>query len=100
MGGSDKIIYDLLVLQHPPALLTKPQHEEFKTKAAEALATQIESTETAIDDELVRQVDLALGGIISKRKVLVRALLKGEMAGAEDAEHVVAVAGVRGGAQV
>ena len=91
----------IIALIRQAALLTKPQQEEFTTKAAEALATLIKSTETAIDDELVRQVGLPVGGmIISKLTALVLALLERQVAGAEDAEHVVAVAGVRGGAQV
>ena len=43
------------------ALLTKPQQEEFSSRAAEALATLINSTSTEIDDELVRQVLLPIG---------------------------------------
>ena len=43
----------------------------------------------------MRQVGRPVGGmIISKLTALVWALLEGEVAGAEDAEHVVAVAGV------
>lgn len=41
-----------------------------------------------------------VGMIISKLTALVLVLLEGEVAGAEDAEHVVAVAGVCAGAQV
>ncbi|WP_206741549.1 hypothetical protein, partial [Hyphomonas oceanitis] len=62
----------IIALIRQAALLTKPQQEEFTTKAAEALATLIKSTETAIDDELVRQVGLPVGGmIISKLTALV-----------------------------
>ena len=43
----------------------------------------------------MREVGRPVGGmIISKLTALVWALLEGEVAGAEDAEHVVAVAGV------
>ncbi|MEH6694726.1 MAG: hypothetical protein V7675_06760 [Hyphomonas sp.] len=62
----------IIALIRQAALLTKPQQEEFTTKAAEALTTLIKSTETAIDDELVRQVGLPVGGmIISKLTALV-----------------------------
>ena len=54
------------------ALLTRPQQDEFTTKAAEALATLINSTETEIDDALVRQVAIPIGGqIIDKLETLV-----------------------------
>tara|TARA_R110000772_G_scaffold197372_1_gene308165 strand:+ start:685 stop:954 length:270 start_codon:yes stop_codon:yes gene_type:complete len=62
----------IIALIRQAALLTKPQQEEFTTKAAEALATLIKSTETGIDDELVRQVGLPVGGmIITKLTALV-----------------------------
>ena len=54
------------------AMLTKPQQDELTTKVAEALSTLINSTETEIDNELVRSVGLPLGGVlIEKLKVLV-----------------------------
>jgi len=54
------------------AALTKPQQDEFTTKAAEALATLIRDTETGIDDVLLREVGLPLGGdIITKLKAMV-----------------------------
>ncbi len=54
------------------ALLTKPQQDEFTTKAAEAIATVINSSETEIDDVLVGQVVLPLGAqIIEKLNAIV-----------------------------
>ena len=54
------------------ALLTKAQQEEFTTKIAEALSTLINSTETEIDNELVRSVALPIGGtLIEKLEGLV-----------------------------
>lgn len=54
------------------AMLTKPQQDELTTKVAEALSTLINSTETEIDNQLVRSVGLPLGGVlIEKLKVLV-----------------------------
>lgn len=46
------------------AALTKPQQDEFTTKVAEAIAALIKGTETGIDNELVRQVGLPMGGDI------------------------------------
>lgn len=54
------------------ALLTKAQQDEFTTKIAEALSTLINSTETEIDNELVRSVALPIGGtLIEKLEGLV-----------------------------
>ncbi|MEO1100587.1 MAG: hypothetical protein AAFW65_01955 [Pseudomonadota bacterium] len=54
------------------AMLTKPQQDEFSTKAAEALATLINSTSTEIDDAIVRQVAIPIGGqIINKLEALI-----------------------------
>ncbi len=54
------------------ALLTKPQQEEFTTKAAEAVAALVKGTSTAIDNELLKQVGLPMGGqIISKLQALI-----------------------------
>ncbi|MAN46800.1 MAG: hypothetical protein CMF04_11470 [Hyphomonas sp.] len=54
------------------AMLTGPQQEDFTTKVAEAISTLINSTETEIDNELVRSIGLPLGGaVIEKLKVLV-----------------------------
>ena len=62
----------IIALIRQAALLTKPQQEEFATRAAEALATLIKSTEIGIDDELLRQVGLPVGGmIITKLTALV-----------------------------
>ncbi len=49
------------------ALLTKPQQEEFATKAAEAIATLINSTETEIDDALIGQVALPIARQIAEK---------------------------------
>lgn len=54
------------------AALTKPQQDEFATKAAEALVLLVRSTETGIDDEVLRHVALPIGGsIISKLQALI-----------------------------
>ncbi|MDP1556836.1 MAG: hypothetical protein Q8S09_16950 [Hyphomonas sp.] len=54
------------------AALTKPQQDEFTTKVAEAIATLIRGTETGIDNELVRQVGLPIGGdIIVKLRAII-----------------------------
>ncbi|MCF6329085.1 MAG: hypothetical protein L3J02_04720 [Henriciella sp.] len=54
------------------ALLTKPQQDEFSTKAAETLATLINSTKTEIDDTLIRDVAIPIGGqIVRKLEALV-----------------------------
>lgn len=46
------------------AELTRPQQDEFVTKAAEAIALLIKSTDTQIDDVLVRSVILPMGAQI------------------------------------
>ena len=54
------------------ALLTKPQQEEFATKAAEAIATLINSSETEIDDVLVGQIVLPMTSqVVDKLSALV-----------------------------
>lgn len=54
------------------ALLTKPQQEEFTTKAAEAVAALVKGTNTAIDNELLKQVGLPMGGqVIAKLQALI-----------------------------
>ncbi|WP_370234141.1 MULTISPECIES: hypothetical protein [Henriciella] len=63
-------IFTTLVRQ--AALLTKPQQDEFTTKVAEAVATLINSTETQIDDELLRSIALPIGSaVIEKLQTLV-----------------------------
>lgn len=49
------------------ALLTKPQQDEFATKAAEAIATLINSSQTEIDDALVGQLMLPIGTLILEK---------------------------------
>jgi hypothetical protein len=46
------------------ANLTRPQQDEFVTKAADAVAVLIRETETQIDDVLVREVLLPMGAQI------------------------------------
>ncbi len=46
------------------AALTQPQQDEFTTRVAEAIASLIRGTGTGIDNELVRQVGLPMGGDI------------------------------------
>lgn len=54
------------------ALLTKPQQEEFATKAAEAIATLVNSSETEIDDALVGQIVVPIAGqVVEKLSALV-----------------------------
>lgn len=54
------------------ALLTKAQQEEFTTKAAEAVAALVKGTNTAIDNELLKQVGLPMGGqVITKLQALI-----------------------------
>lgn len=54
------------------ALLTKPQQEEFTTKAAEAVAALVKDTHTGIDNELLKQVGLPMGGqVITKLQALI-----------------------------
>ena len=54
------------------ALLTKPQQEEFATKAAEAIATLINSSETEIDDALIGQIVLPIGRqVVEKLSAMV-----------------------------
>lgn len=54
------------------ALLTKPQQEDFTTKAAEAVAALVKGTNTAIDNELLKQVGLPMGGqVIAKLQALI-----------------------------
>ncbi len=57
----------IVALVRQAAMLTKPQQEEFTTKSAEALATLIGSTETEIDDELVRNVALPIGASLIEK---------------------------------
>ena len=57
----------LTTLIRQAALLTGPQQEEFTTKIAEALSTLINSTETEIDNELVRSVALPIGGTLIEK---------------------------------
>ncbi len=62
----------VIAIVRQAAMLTKPQQEEFSTKAAEALATLINSTSTEIDDAIVRQVAIPIGGqIINKLEALI-----------------------------
>ena len=49
------------------ALLTKAQQDEFTTKVAEAVATLINSTETEIDDELIRTIGLPIGSAVVEK---------------------------------
>lgn len=59
----------IISLIRQAAVLTKSQQEEFATRVAEALGTLIRSTNTNIDDILLRDVGLPLGEqIISKLK--------------------------------
>ncbi len=57
----------IVALVRQAAMLTKPQQEEFTTKAADALSTLIIATETEIDDELVRTVALPLGAALIEK---------------------------------
>ncbi|MEN0078606.1 MAG: hypothetical protein AAF753_05775 [Pseudomonadota bacterium] len=62
----------LISIIRQAAVLTKPQQDEFTTKAAEAVATLIRGTETGIDDALLRDVGLPLAGqIVTKLKPLL-----------------------------
>ena len=49
------------------ALLTKAQQDEFTIKVAEAVATLINSTETEIDDELIRSIGLPIGAAVVEK---------------------------------
>lgn len=49
------------------ALLTNAQQDEFTTKVAEAVATLINSTETEIDDELIRSIGLPIGAAVVEK---------------------------------
>ncbi|MEQ8556742.1 MAG: hypothetical protein RIB03_00360 [Henriciella sp.] len=54
------------------SLLTRPQQDEFTTRIAEAVATLVGSTETEIDDELLRSIGLPIGGaVIEKLQTLI-----------------------------
>ena len=65
----ESIIVSLL---RQASLLTKPQQDEFTTRIAEAVATLVSSTETEIDDELLRSIGLPIGGaVIEKLQTLV-----------------------------
>ena len=65
----ESIIVSLL---RQASLLTKPQQDEFTTRIAEAVATLVGSTETEIDDELLRSIGLPIGGaVIEKLQTLV-----------------------------
>lgn len=65
----ESIIVSLL---RQASLLTKPQQDEFTTRIAEAVATLVSSTETEIDDELIRSIGLPIGGaVIEKLQALV-----------------------------
>lgn len=62
----------VIAIVRQAAVLTRPQQDEFTTKAAEALATLINSTETEIDDELLRQVALPLANqVLEKLQTLI-----------------------------
>jgi hypothetical protein len=61
-----------LTLIRQASLMTKPQQDEFVTKVAEALATLINSSQTEIDDELIRSIGLPIVSAIAERlKTLV-----------------------------
>ena len=65
----ESIIVSLL---RQASLLTKPQQDEITTRIAEAVATLVGSTETQIDDELLRSIGLPIGGaVIEKLQTLV-----------------------------
>ncbi|MEZ5954300.1 MAG: hypothetical protein R3C13_08360 [Hyphomonas sp.] len=62
----------IIALVRQASLLTKPQQDEFTTKVAEAVATLINSTETEIDDEVVRSIGLPIGAaVVEKLQALV-----------------------------
>lgn len=62
----------IIALIRQAAALTKPQQDEFTTKVAEAIAALIRGTETSIDNELIRQVGLPMGGdVILKLRDMV-----------------------------
>jgi hypothetical protein len=62
----------IIALIRQAAALTKPQQDEFTTKVAEAIAALIRGTETGIDNELIRQVGLPMGGdVILKLRDMV-----------------------------
>lgn len=54
----------ILAILKQAAELTRPQQDEFVTKAAEAIALLIKGTDTQIDDVLVRSVILPMGAQI------------------------------------
>ncbi|MEO0816953.1 MAG: hypothetical protein AAFX86_06550 [Pseudomonadota bacterium] len=59
----------IISLIRQAAGLTESQQDDFTTMAADALATLIRSTQTGIDDVLMRDVALPMGEqIISKLK--------------------------------
>ena len=53
------------------ALLTRPQQDIFTTKVAEALGTLIASSETEIDDEVVRALLPMTEQLVGKLKAVV-----------------------------
>ncbi|HPE46896.1 MAG TPA: hypothetical protein PLR76_00805 [Hyphomonas sp.] len=57
----------IIALVRQASLLTKPQQDEFTTKVAEAVATLINSTQTEIDDEVVRSIGLPIGAAIVEK---------------------------------
>ncbi len=62
----------IVTLVRQASLLTKPQQEEFTTRLAEAVAALINSSETQIDDEMLRSIGLPIGAsIIEKLQALV-----------------------------
>ncbi|MGB3626536.1 MAG: hypothetical protein WA989_11950 [Henriciella sp.] len=62
----------LIALIRQAGLLTKPQQDAFTTQVAEAIATLVSSSQTQIDDELLRSIGLPIGGaVIEKLQTLV-----------------------------
>ena len=62
----------IVTILRQASLLTKPQQDDFTTKVAEAVSTLINSTETEIDDELLRSIGLPMGAaVIEKLQSLV-----------------------------
>ena len=62
----------IITILRQASLLTKPQQDDFTTKVAEAVSTLINSTETEIDDELLRSIGLPMGAaVIEKLQSLV-----------------------------
>lgn len=62
----------IIAIIRQAAAMTRPQLDEFTTKAAEAIAALVRGTRTGIDDALLRDIALPVTGeVLTKLKAIL-----------------------------